>query len=465
MVFSEPLFLFFFLPAVFLLSRLIRGTRAQNWLLLAASLVFYFVGEPKFLWLLLASAGANYLFGLWLEKTDGKKAVLVFAVLANLAPLFLYKYLNFTLENLRALGLSVSEAKLALPLGVSFFTFQALSYVIDVYRDRKLCTHDFLKLALYILFFPRLIAGPILRFGDVAPQIDARETSADRTASGVGRFIVGLAKKQLLATGLGVMADRVFALAAPDMAAAWLGAVSYCLQLYFDFSGYSDMAIGLGRMFGFDFAENFDHPYVSVSFHDFWRRWHISLSGWFRDYIYIPLGGNRRGEGRRDFNKFVTFLATGLWHGANWTFILWGLWHWLFVFLEDRNVLPAKKLAQSRGGRALGRTYTLLAVCMGFVMFRAANIAQGLQLLGAMFSFRVTAAGLAVCGELLSPLALCTLLFAAFASTEVLQKAYLARREKLRDSAWTWAGALALYGVCVLNVASSGFTPFLYFQF
>ena len=370
MVFSSAVFLFIFLPVVFVLSRVLPGIRAKNILLLIASLLFYAFGEPVYILLMLASILVNFTAGRLLPLC-GKgldKLVLALAVVLNLGMLSLFKYTDFFLTTVnQVFSLEIPLTGIALPVGISFFTFQGLSYVIDVYRDREMCAKSIVKLALYISLFPQLIAGPIVIYHDVANQIDHRETTPELTADGIRRFVLGLGKKLLLANTAGRMADLVFTATAQqlDIRVAWLGALCYCLQIYFDFSGYSDMAIGLGRMFGFQFLENFNYPYVSSSIKEFWRRWHISLSSWFRDYLYIPLGGNRKGKLRTEVNKGIVFFCTGLWHGASWNFVLWGLWHGVFIILED--LLP-------KGGkvrRAIGHVTTPLIVLLGFVLFRA----------------------------------------------------------------------------------------------
>ena len=336
MVFSSAISLFFFVPIVFLLDRRLSNVDAKNTWLLLASLVFYSFGQVYYLPLLLLSVALNYVCG---RLAAGKYAKLgvTLAVIGGIGLLAVFKYADFAIRTVNALcGLHLPLTGIALPIGISFFTFQGLSYVIDVYREPKMVSHSFKKVLLYIAFFPQLIAGPIVKYHDVEQEIDSRRTTPQETALGIRRFICGLSKKLLLSNALGQMADTVFALPAGEigMLAGWTGAICYTLQIYFDFSGYSDMAIGLGRMFGFHFRENFNYPYTATTIKEFWRRWHISLSGWFRDYLYIPLGGNRKGNARTWLNRFLVFFATGLWHGASWTFVLWGLWHGLFSVLD-----------------------------------------------------------------------------------------------------------------------------------
>ena len=384
MVFSSAISLFFFVPIVFLLDRRLSNVDAKNTWLLLASLVFYSFGQVYYLPLLLLSVALNYVCG---RLAAGKYAKLgvTLAVIGGIGLLAVFKYADFAIRTVNALcGLSLPLTGIALPIGISFFTFQGLSYVIDVYREPKMVSHSFKKVLLYIAFFPQLIAGPIVKYHDVEQEIDSRRTTPQETALGIRRFICGLSKKLLLSNALGQMADTVFALPAGEigMLAGWTGAICYTLQIYFDFSGYSDMAIGLGRMFGFHFRENFNYPYTATTIKEFWRRWHISLSGWFRDYLYIPLGGNRKGKARTWLNRFLVFFATGLWHGASWTFVLWGLWHGLFSVLEDCGAIPVDKLK----GKRSGQLYTLLVVVLGFTLFRADTLTQAGAMYAAMFS-------------------------------------------------------------------------------
>ena len=469
MVFSSAVFLFIFLPVVFVLSRVLPGIRAKNILLLIASLLFYAFGEPVYILLMLASIVVNFTAGRLLPLC-GKgldKLVLALAVVLNLGMLSLFKYTDFFLTTVnQVFSLEIPLTGIALPVGISFFTFQGLSYVIDVYRDREMCAKSIVKLALYISLFPQLIAGPIVIYHDVANQIDHRETTPELTADGIRRFVLGLGKKLLLANTAGRMADLVFTATAQqlDIRVAWLGALCYCLQIYFDFSGYSDMAIGLGRMFGFQFLENFNYPYVSSSIKEFWRRWHISLSSWFRDYLYIPLGGNRKGKLRTEVNKGIVFFCTGLWHGASWNFVLWGLWHGVFIILED--LLP-------KGGkvrRAIGHVTTPLIVLLGFVLFRADTLGDAGRIFSQMFTgVDFTLQSDALLRTLLSPLNILTVVLGTAFSLPLLPKvkAYAQGEGKaaaaLRAGSYLACGGLFL--LCVMNLAGSAFNPFIYFRF
>lgn len=381
MVFSSGTFLFLFLPLVLLLyyNPFFKGRSFRNILLFLASILFYAWGEPVYVLLMLLSILVNWLLGLAIRAGWNAKLAVTLAVIYNLAILFLFKYYDFAVTNCNNfLNLSLPLLGLELPIGISFYTFQALSYVVDVKRKPELAQKSFLNVGLYITFFPQLIAGPIVRYETVALQIQGRQENWTDFTEGLRRFLWGLAKKVILANNLAVYADLAFDGTALSTGLAWLGALAYSLQIYFDFSGYSDMAIGLGRMFGFRFNENFNYPYSAVSITDFWRRWHISLSSWFRDYVYIPLGGNRVRPARHILNLSIVWLLTGLWHGASWTFILWGVIYLLFLLAEKYT--PLQKLPTF-----FGRCYTLLTVGLCWVLFRASSLDAAWEYLKAMF--------------------------------------------------------------------------------
>ncbi|MHC4140714.1 MAG: MBOAT family O-acyltransferase [Planctomycetota bacterium] len=392
MVFSSTIFLFFFLPWVLTLT-LIVPRRLRNPILLVSSLFFYAWGEAFFVLLMIASIGINYVLGLLIatwRSTPKIRILLALAVLVNIGLLGTFKYANFFVDNLNALLALWDLPPLMLdpvhlPIGISFFTFQALSYIFDVARGEEKAQRNPLNVALYISLFPQLIAGPIVRFRDVAGQILRRRVTLDLFADGVRRFIIGLGKKVLIANTLAVPADQIFALPESELtwSVAWIGVICYTLQIYFDFSGYSDMAIGLGRMLGFRFLENFNYPYIARSMTDFWRRWHISLSSWFRDYLYIPLGGNRRGPTRTFVNLFIVFFITGLWHGASWSFVVWGLYHGAFLVAER----VFRNRSAWRFPPVIRHAYLLMAVMVGWVLFRAETLTQALAFLGAMLGF------------------------------------------------------------------------------
>ncbi len=466
MVFSSAIFLFAFLPLVYLLTRLTKNLRLQNLLLALASLVFYAFGQLQYLPLFLASVVVNYLAGLLLSgRFAQSRIVLATAVVLNLAVLGVFKYTDFLLSNLSAaLGTALPLTGIVLPIGISFFTFQGLSYVIDTYREPENGTRDFLKLLLYIAFFPQLIAGPIVKYHDIAAQIDARVMTLEESAAGIRRFIRGLAKKLLIADTAGFIVDAAYATISgtPDTRLMWLGAVCYTLQIYYDFSGYSDMAIGMGHMFGFTIRENFLFPYGSSSIKEFWRKWHVSLSTWFKEYLYIPLGGNRKGRARAALNRFLVFLCTGIWHGANWTFIFWGLAHGLLSSAEDWGLIPVKKLEKKRWGKALCRVYTMLCVMLLFAIFRADSLSDGFRLIGALFAGSFTAEGSLLLARLLSPAAVFTLVLALLLAGNLVPM--LRERVKLPE---TLANGLCLLllCLCILCLAKGGFHPFIYFQF
>lgn len=389
MVFSSLVFISLFLPLTlacyYLVPRFLRNT-----VLLLASLLFYAWGETFYVVIMLISIAMNYVFGLAVSRLRGRPAAtsaVAIAVFFNLGLLGVFKYANFIVDNINAclggwLIPAIELQPVHLPIGISFFTFQALSYVLDVHRQDARAQHNPLRLALYVALFPQLIAGPIVRYQHIEDQISARKTSVEMIARGIRRFLIGLAKKVLLANTFAFPADEIFNLPADALTAsvAWFGVICYTLQIYFDFSGYSDMAIGLGRMFGFEFRENFQWPYVSKSIREFWRRWHISLSTWFRDYLYIPLGGNQRGALRTYLNLLIVFFLCGLWHGASWTFVFWGLYHGLFLVLERTRfsrfleVLPAP----------MRHGYVLVVVAGGWVLFRAETLEQAINFYKAM---------------------------------------------------------------------------------
>lgn len=474
MEFNSAIFLFCFLPVLTILLVIVRNPRASNILLLAAGLIFYSFGQLSGLLLLLTAAFLNYLFGLLLQRCVHAKACCAAAVVLNLLFLAVFNYLDFFLSGIAPLfGSTCTSAGLLAPVGISFFTFKCISYIVDTYRDRKAGTRNFAELLLYISFFPQLMAGPITRFSEFRPQLTARRVDIVGVAKGLRRFTIGLVKKLVFASVMGSAVDAVFALdtAALDCRLAWLGAVAYTMQIYFDFSGYSDMAIGLGEAFGFRTPENFNYPYAAVSITDFWRRWHISLSSWFRDYLYIPLGGSRRGASRTALNKLLVFALCGLWHGAAWTFILWGLWHGIFSALESLKVIDIGKLRQSAPGRALSHVYTMLVVGLGFVMFRAESLSAGLRILGEMFSgFSFQVAGTVALHRIAGTETLVIFLVGALLSIPSSRRA--ATKLFCRDGVLRPAAQAASYGLslvllawCVLLIASGGFSPFIYFKF
>ena len=467
MVFSSIIFTGMFLPLVYL-GNLALPLRASNLFLLAASLLLYAWGEPVYVLLLLGCIALNYALARLIGRGRGRRALLALAVAANLSALAVFKYADFAVSTVNALlGTSLPLPGIAMPIGISFFTFQALSCVIDVYRGTCRPQRSLVRFALYVSFFPQLIAGPIVKYHDIERCLEQRRVTLVDSSRGLARFAAGLAKKVLIANALATPVDRLYAtgggLNAP---LAWLAALVYALQIYFDFSGYSDMAIGMGRMFGFDIPENFDHPYAAASIREFWRRWHISLSSWFRDYLYIPLGGNRRGAARTHLNRLIVFLLTGLWHGASWNFVLWGLGHGALMTLEGLGVIPVGRLTGRR--RWLGVAYTVVSTSCLFVLFRADTLPQAGAMLGAMFAggLGFDAAQRVCLADALTPCAALTLAVAAVAATPwpACLGARLFAREDRAEAARMLA-ALALLAACVVALVAQTNNPFIYFRF
>ena len=466
MVFSSLTFLYLLLPLAVVPYFLIPNRHWRNFLLLAVSLLFYSWGEPKYLALLLAATAVTYAGTLAIaacqKGSAARRAVLVVTIVLLVADLMYFKYLGFFWENLgRILPLEGALPSIALPLGISFYTFQLLSYLIDVYRGQVDCQRNFFYLLLYVSFFPQLVVGPIVRYGTVADVLRERETSWDEVAAGLKRFILGLAKKVLIANQTAAVADLIYN-GSPDIYGTsmyWLAAFAYTMQIYFDFSGYSDMALGLGRMFGFRFDENFDHPYVSLSATEFWRRWHISLSTWFRDYIYIPLGGNRVDRARWVRNILIVWILTGFWHGAQWNFILWGLYYAAFLLLEK--FCLAKLLAKLPV--LIRWLYAFFVVDLGWVLFHLTDFDQLAHALHTMFVWQGTSFAQVLATDASILHGLVWLPLALVCSFPLLD-----RLPKRRGAAWTLA-ADAVYGVlflvCLAFILSSSYDPFIYFRF
>lgn len=464
MVFSSTLFLFVFLPLVLIAyyAPWFGKRNYKNGILLLASLFFYAWGEPAFFFLMAASICVNWGIGLVLDRTSKmsvRKIWLFAAVVFDLGMLFVFKYATFVAKNLNLLlGENTLNINIALPIGISFFTFQILSYVIDVYRKKVAVQKSVFKLGLYISMFPQLIAGPIVRYETIAEEINTRKENLTDFTEGFRRFVYGLGKKSLIANYMAVVADNIF-FYSDSMAVltAWIGIIAYTLQIYFDFSGYSDMAIGLGRMFGFHFDENFNYPYIAKSVTEFWRRWHISLSTWFRDYVYIPLGGNRCSRGRWVRNMFVVWLLTGIWHGANWTFIVWGLFYLVFLLFEKFTGF-AEKL------KWFGHVYTLLVVMAAWVFFRAASIGDALDYLGVMFGINADGLtdglGNAMLGSVKILLPAAVLL-----STPVYSRLLGLLKKPVVRTCVENVIVLAVFVLSLLACIKSTHNPFIYFNF
>ena len=461
MLFSSIPFLFYFLPAVLAIYFLVPEG-LKNAVLLIFSLIFYAWGEPAYVLLMITTICLFYGCGIAIGKSrtqKQKKLWLVISVVVSLGLLAVFKYADFLLGSINGLtGANLPLLKLALPIGISFYTFQCLSYTIDVYRGEAEVQHNIISFGAYVSLFPQLIAGPIVRYVDVARELNSRTHSWNDIALGLRRFLVGLGKKILIANQLGELTNIFRDSPEKSVLFYWIYAIAFALHIYFDFSGYSDMAIGLGRVFGFRFIENFNYPYLSKSIAEFWRRWHMSLGTWFRDYVYIPLGGNRVSKGRWIFNILVVWLLTGLWHGAAWNFVLWGLLYAVFLLLEKW--IPA---LQKLPG-ILRRVYVLLVVVLGFVLFNAADLSQALSDIGGMFGFGGVPL---VTGQTLYYLRSYGLLFAvAFVGATPVVKNLASRiGEKPLGVVLEAVVMLALLLVCSAYLVDGSFNPFLYFRF
>lgn len=463
MLFSGIPFLFYFLPCV-LLVYFIVPQKGRNAVLLAASLFFYGWGEPKFLLFMVFSIVQGYVFARLIGRGRRKKLFLTLSLVLSFALLGYCKYADFFIENFNAVtGLSLPLLKIALPIGISFYTFQIASYEIDVYRGDVAAQHNFIDFAAYVAMFPQLIAGPIVRYRDIAPQLKERTHSLEAAASGASRFAVGLGKKVLVANVLAQLVSAYKASAEQTVLYAWLYAIAFTLQIYFDFSGYSDMAIGLGRIFGFSFPENFRYPYIAKSITEFWRRWHMSLGTWFRDYLYIPLGGSRCSRIRHIFNILVVWMATGFWHGAAWNFVFWGLFYAVMLMAEKFFLLPALKK-----GRVLPHVYVLLAVTLGFVLFDAASLKDALHRLGTLFGAG-TASGLGTEALYMLRSYGVVLALAVLGATPLPAMLWKKAQEaKSLAPVLTVAEplcTLVLLALCTAFLVDGSFNPFLYFRF
>ena len=492
MVFTSTEFIFLLLPATLILYMIASGIRVKNFILLCMSLLFYSWGEPRTVFLVLFSILVNWLFGIGFSHKNAtenagsdeftissrntkkrNKLILTAAVIFNIGLLFIFKYFNFAMDNFnQVLALfsveSVQFTRILLPIGISFYTFQILSYVIDVYRQETSAQKNPFDLGLYVTMFPQLIAGPIVRYVTIAEEIKCRQTTLPEFKRGVSRFMIGFCKKLLISNNVALLADSAFSASNPPFLLVWMGIIAYALQLYFDFSAYSDMAIGMGWMLGFHFLENFNYPYSANSIKDFWRRWHISLSTWFRDYLYIPLGGNRKGSFRTYINLLIVFFITGLWHGASWNFVIWGLYHGVFLILE-----------RGRIGRWIGkapsffrRLYTLFVVLVGWVFFRAETLPEAFSYLRRMFSNPVSDAGYAI--SFLTPEIIFFLVTGIFFSIPIypaLVKKLALLEKKCYPKIYFLASfahdfcVLICYATATLYMIGSDFNPFIYFRF
>lgn len=469
MIFSSTVFLFFFLPLA-LVAYFTAPVSWRNAILLIASLFFYAWGEKFFVLLMIAAIAVNYGLGWWLEaaRDPYRKFVLIAGIAINVLGLVGFKYCNFVVANVNELlGIAALPAlkskPIHLPIGISFFTFEAVAYLIDIYRRQTSAARNPIQFGLFMTLFPHLIAGPVVRYRDLAAALASRTTTAAQFAGGVRRFSIGLAKKMLLANSLGAVSDRLFGLPPGELSAsaAWLGAVCYGLHIYFDFSGYSDMAIGLGRLFGFELCENFRYPYIASTVTDFWRRWHISLSTWFRDYLYIPLGGNRYGATRTYGNLALVFVLCGLWHGASWTFLVWGLWHGAFLVLERTTI----GRFIDRWPAPLRHAYVLLAVLGGWVFFAAPTLGHAAGFLQAMAG--LTGGSHAAVDYLSRELLLALVLGVVFSMPVMpwLRARLAAARLAPALELARVAVPLALLAAATVHMAAGTHNPFIYFRF
>lgn len=475
MLFSSPIFLFLFLPTTLLLYYL-APKRFKNVILLFLSLAFYTWGEKELVALILLSTLIDYSSGLIISN-GYRKTGLALSIVFNLSLLFYFKYSSFIFNNLsnilEALNISNSFANtfnsVVLPIGISFYTFQTMSYTIDVYRGNVKATKNLINFATYVTLFPQLIAGPIVRYAQIENELKNRKTSINLFADGVERFIIGLAKKMIIANNCAFIADAAFNIPSNESSAliAWLGVIAYSFQIYFDFSGYSDMAIGLGKMFGFNFPENFNYPYISKSIREFWRRWHITLSNWFKDYLYISLGGNRKGNTRTYLNLLIVFLLTGLWHGASWNFIIWGLFHGCFLVLERIGF----SRVLNRTPKYISHIYTLLVIIFGWVFFRSNSFSEAINYIKTMFSFN-SKINFEYLDYYLSKDIIFILILALFLSTPIYKKYrnYIITLQ-IKSNSLRFGKAINIITLTILLVisyfyiATDAYNPFIYFRF
>ena len=465
MLFSSLTFLYFFLPTVLILYFIINNRTWRNAVLLITSLVFYSWGEPKYVFLMLASTLAAWLCGLGMNKAKERKtlsrAILIISLILMLGSLAVFKYLNFFVENLNRIdGIALKVQNIARPIGISFYTFQILSYLIDLYWGKVSVQKSYFRFTLYVSFFPQLIAGPIVRYETVEREISLRHENWNDAVSGMRRFTLGLAKKVLIANNVAAVAVYIYSSNSAGSGAYWLAAVCYTLQIYFDFSGYSDMAIGLGRIFGFHFLENFNYPYISKSVTEFWRRWHISLSSWFRDYVYIPLGGNRVKKQHWILNILIVWTLTGFWHGAQWNFILWGLYYAVLLLCEK--LFWGKTLEKLPA--AVRWLYTMFIVTVGWVLFDITDFSQLGHVLGVMFSFAPTRWLTLLSGDVSKLFNLAFIIPGILFSFPIAKKISFGKKS-VASAIVVNCLYILLFALCIAFIISSSYNPFIYFRF
>ena len=464
MLFSSLIFIMVFLPVVFIGSRILHKNRYVNVFLLLASLFFYAWGEPVYVLLMMASIIVNYFAGLLLDRyRKNAKLILVLDLIFNLGLLGFFKYASFgTLVLVNYLHVPMEPLNISLPIGISFFTFQIMSYTIDLYRGKFPVQKNIINLALYISFFPQLIAGPIVRYEDINEQLENRTVTIEKSVAGIERFILGLGKKVIIANTVAEAADRIYAYDPSRMAAStvWVASILYTLQIYYDFSGYSDMAIGLGKMFGFEFLENFNYPYMSRSISEFWRRWHISLGTWFREYLYIPLGGNRKGKARSYVNLMIVFFLTGFWHGAGFTFIFWGLYHGAFRVIEK---LGFSKVLEKC--KPLAWIYTFFVVNLGWVFFRVGGLKNAFIIASKMFTPGLTR--YYSLGEMMSRRCMIIAVLGILGAgiLQLIPAKVPAVKKIVTNPVVRYIWCAFVFGVCIMLLASNTYNPFIYFRF
>lgn len=466
MVFSSSIFIFLFLPLV-LLFYFVAPNKYKNYVLLLFSIIFYLFGGPKYLLVLLSVVVIDYIGAILIEKTNKRKLFLITTIILNISILVYFKYTGFFLQNINSLfNLDLIIPKIVLPIGISFYTFQAMSYVIDVYRKKVKLQKNFLTLMLYVSLFPQLVAGPIVRYETIEKQLKTRKTTFEDFCYGVERFILGLAKKVIIANQMGALADTIFSATDLTSLIAITGAIAYMFQIYFDFSAYSDMAIGMGRMFGFEFLENFNFPYISKSITEFWKRWHISLSTWFRDYVYIPLGGNRKGVKRQILNMLIVWLLTGFWHGAEWNFIIWGLYYFVFLILEK---YPLKKIL-TKAPSFIAHIYTLVVICIGWIIFRCDNLNSLTTYLKSLFNFKttdITINQLSVYIESYWIYFILAFIFQTPIYYAILKKIDKIKNKRIKNVliALKYVLLIVIFIITIMFLAYSSYNPFIYFRF
>lgn len=466
MVFSSLSFLCGFLPLIVLFYFSIKNLKIRNIVLLIFSLVFYSWGEPKYILLMLITVLIAYISGILIEKNNKqsqKKVITVIAVIAILLSLFTFKYLNFSINIFNKIfGLNISNLKLILPIGISFYTFQILSYIIDLYKGEVKLQKNYLKLLLYVSFFPQLIAGPIVRYNTIEEEIDNRKTTLEDFIYGLKRFIIGLSKKVIIANNVAILCDNIYSnYNGYGSNILWLAAVAYTIQIYFDFSGYSDMAIGLGRIFGFHFLENFNYPYISTSVTDFWRRWHISLSSFFRDYVYIPLGGNKKGIKKQIRNILIVWMLTGLWHGANYNFIIWGLYYGILLILEK---FVLKKIID-KTPKIIRHVVVLVIITVGWVIFRIENITDLSKIIFGMFNFTHTSLKSFISSDITQINSLIYLAIGIIFSMPIYKKLFKDTENSIVLTIIEDFSLGVLFILCIMFLVSNQYNPFIYFRF